>query len=45
VPAEARDNAVGGADVLDLDHHPLARLVDLVGVLHDDPVEARAFEP
>src|SRR3989441_3286870 len=39
VPAEAGDHAVGGAHVLDLDHHTLARLVDAGLVLGDHPVE------
>ena len=45
VPAEAGDDAVGGALVLDLQHRPLARLVLLVELLRDDAVEAGALEP
>ena len=44
VPAEAGDDAVGGARVLDLDHRALAGLVGAVGRLHDHAVEPRAFE-
>ena len=44
VPAEAGDDAIGGADVLDLDHGALAGLVAGAGRLGDDAVEARALE-
>jgi hypothetical protein len=44
VPAEAGDDAVGGASVLDLQHRPLARLVRRVERLGDDAVEAGALE-
>src|SRR5262249_57164239 len=44
VPAEARDDAVGGARVLHLDHGALARLVGEAGRLGDDAVEPGAFE-
>ena len=44
VPAEAGDDAVGGARVLDLDHRALAGLVRAVSRLRDDAVEAGAFE-
>ena len=40
----AADHAVGGPDVLDLDHHPLAMDVVDVGVLGDHAVEARPLE-
>ena len=45
VPAEAGDDAVGGALVLDLEHRPLARLVRRVEPLGDHAVEAGALEP
>ena len=44
VPAEAGDDAVGGARVLDLDHRALARLVGGVDRLGDHAVEAGALE-
>src|SRR5207249_401795 len=44
VPAEPRHHAVGGAHVLDLDHHTLARCVDARLVLGDHPVEAGTLE-
>ena len=45
VPAEAGDHAVGGALVLDLQHHALARRVgERLGLRHH-AVEAGAFEP
>ena len=44
VPAEAGDDAVGGARVLHLDHRALARLVDAVLRLGDHAVEAGALE-
>src|SRR5205085_5628093 len=44
VPAKARDDAVGRARVLDLDHRALARLVRRVEPLGHDAVEPRAFE-
>ncbi len=44
VPAEPRDDAVGGALVLDLGHHALARRVDQGVGLGDDAVEAGALE-
>jgi hypothetical protein len=44
VPAEARDHAVRGARVLDLDHHTLAGLVGAGLVLGDHPVEPGALE-
>ena len=44
VPAEARDDAVGRALVLDLEHRPLVGLVRAVERLGDDTVEARALE-
>ena len=44
VPAEAGDDAIGGARVLDLDHRALARLVARPTRLGDDAVEAGAFE-
>ena len=45
VPAEAGDDAVGRALVLDLEHRPLARLVRRVEPLGDDAVETGALEP
>ena len=45
VPAEAGDDAVRGALVLDLEHRPLAWLVGRVEPLRDDPVETGALEP
>jgi hypothetical protein len=45
VPAEAGDDAVGRPGVLDLEHRPLARLVDAGGGFGDDAVEAGALEP
>ena len=45
VPAKARDDAVGRARVLDLDHRALARLVRAVLRLGDHAVETGAFEP
>ena len=45
VPAEAGDDAVRGALVLDLEHRPLARLVARVELLGHDAVEAGALEP
>ena len=44
VPAEAGDDAVGGAHVLHLDHRALARLVGAVRRLRDHAVEAGALE-
>ena len=44
VPAEAADDAVGGARVLDLDHLALAGKVLAGKALGDDAVEARALE-
>src|SRR6478735_11285657 len=44
VPPEARDDAVGGALVLDLEHRPLARQVRALEPFRDDAVEARALE-
>ena len=44
VPAEAGDDAVGAARVLDLQHRALARLIDRRFELRDDAVEAGAFE-
>src|SRR5438105_10843321 len=45
--AEAADDAVGGALLLDLDHRPLARAIVLRGALGDYAVErtAAALEP
>ena len=40
----AGDDAVRGALVLDLEHHPLVRLVGAVERLGDHPVEPGAFE-
>jgi hypothetical protein len=40
----AGDDAVGGAHVLDLEHHPLVRLVRQVERLGDDAVESGALE-
>ena len=48
VPAEAGDDAVGGARVLDLDHRALARLIgERVGLGHDavEPGALEALEP
>src|SRR5262249_6326229 len=45
VPAKAGDHAVRRADVLYLDHRAHSGLVDAVGRLRDDAVEAGAFEP
>src|SRR5262249_52898899 len=44
VPAKARDDAVGGARVLDLHHRALAGLVGPALWLRDHAVEPRAFE-
>ena len=44
VPAEAGDDAVGGAHVLHLDHGALAGLIGAAGRLGDDAVEAGALE-
>jgi hypothetical protein len=38
VPAEAGDDAIGGALMLDLQHRPLARLVGVRQLLRDDAV-------
>ena len=40
--AEAADHAVGGAQLLDLQHRPLARLVGAVELLGDNSVERSA---
>src|SRR5262249_5268210 len=45
VPPEPRDDAVGRAPVLDLDHRPLARFVGLVEPLGHDPIQTGALEP
>ena len=45
VPAEAGDDAVRRALVLDLEHRALARLVRRVEALGDDAVEPGALEP
>ena len=45
VPAEPGDHAVGGALVLDLEHRPLAGLVDAVESLGHDAIEAGTLEP
>jgi hypothetical protein len=45
VPAEAGDDAVGRALVLDLEHRPLAGLVGRVESFRDDAVEPGALEP
>ena len=45
VPAEAGNDAVGGALVLDLEHRPLPRLVPRLETLGDDAIEAGALEP
>ena len=44
VPAEAGDDAVGGARVLDLDHRALAGLIRPVDRLGDHAVEPGALE-
>ncbi len=44
VPAKARDNTIGGARVLDLDHRALARLVHSVRRLDDDTIETGALK-
>jgi hypothetical protein len=44
VPAEAGDDAVGGALVLDLEHQALVGDVGEVAALGDHPVEAGALE-
>ena len=44
VPAEARDDAVRGAQVLDLGHLPLAGAVLQLGALCDHSVESRPLE-
>ena len=44
VPPKAGEHAVGGALVLDLEHHPLVLLVDAVERLGDHAVEAGALE-
>ena len=45
VPAEAGDDAVRRAPVLDLEHRALAGLVGAVEALRDHAVEAGALEP
>src|SRR3954453_14903385 len=44
VPAEAGDDAIGGARMFDLDHRPLARAVRRVEALRHHAVQSRAFE-
>jgi hypothetical protein len=44
VPAQARDDAVCGAQVFDLHHRPHTRTVRSLRALRDDAVEPRAFE-
>src|SRR6266540_1401034 len=44
VPAEPRHDTVGGAGVLDLEHHPLVLGIGQVARLGDHPVEAGALE-
>ena len=44
VPAEPRDDAVGGALMLDLEHRSLARLVWGIEPLRDHAVQPRTFE-
>ena len=44
VPSKARDDAIGGAHVLDLEHRPPARLVGGIDTFGDNAIQARALE-